>query len=522
MTHKQLDSEFIADATQALTGQEWTEHALRASEAKFRTLFDATSDAVLLIDATGIILGANKRAKAIFGYERKEIVGKSLGTLAFLKPDDSRRIMEFFRQVIAGGQIVGSLDIQAFHKRGDVIALEVGVFFAEMGTQQCGAIGIMRDVTKYKQAECRLQESEKRYLAMMESIPQCICEIDENGSISYVNSSGLQMYGYSQQDIDNGLSVFEVISDEDHDRLFQQMTTVLQGQQIEQTEFTSVRKDGTAFSVRVYPSPILENGETKGIRAIVVDMTSQQRLYEEEVRTKILKEADQAKTQLLANVSHELRTPLTHIRGLASTLVQPDVIWDEPTQKEFLDEIISAADRVTRIVADLVDISGIDAGVLKLEMVPTKISTIANQIQSQLDLLTQNHHFVAQVSSDLPRLYGDEVRIGQVITNLVANAAAYSEAGTEILLTASQAGNSIVVSVVDQGIGIPPEELDSIFDSFRRCDGGMAVKRNGLGLGLAICKTIIHALHGSLWVESDPGKGSTFNFSLPVINEKLS
>ncbi|MBM3132314.1 MAG: PAS domain S-box protein [Chloroflexi bacterium] len=239
-------------------------------------------------------------------------------------------------------------------------------------------------------------------------------------------------------------------------------------------------------------------------------------LLQETSRIRTLEEIDRLRTALLASVSHELRTPLTSIKGLASTLIQPDVQWDPQTQKEFLTGIDQASDRLTRIVSDLMDMSKLEAGIMRMEKVQTTISVMVKELGDQLRDLTPNHGLEVDIPPGLPTLYVDEVRLGEVIINLVANAVAYSEEGTRIALRARRVGDEVVVSVTDQGVGIPKEYQEKIFDRFYRLETTAGRKRGGSGLGLSISKGIVEAHGGRIWVESEVGKGSTFSFALPV------
>ena len=189
----------------------------------------------------------------------------------------------------------------------------------------------------------------------------------------------------------------------------------------------------------------------------------------------------------------------------------------EETQREFLQAIDRASDRLTRIVNDLVDMSQLEIGAMRLDRRRSTVSVIVKQLSDQLAAITGDHHLVVDVPPDLPPVYVDEVRLGQVIINLVSNAAAYSPEGTVIRLFAQHRDSEVWVSVSDQGIGIPPEHQTKVFDRFYRLESGVARRRGGTGLGLAICKGIVEAHGGLIWVESAPGKGSKFSFSLPAV-----
>lgn len=233
-------------------------------------------------------------------------------------------------------------------------------------------------------------------------------------------------------------------------------------------------------------------------------------------RAEKLDELDRLRTGLMASISHELRTPLTSIKGIASTLVQSDVQWDAETQRDFLQTLNQESDKLTRIVSDLLEMSQLEAGIMRLEKTHTTLAAITAQLKDQLKLLADGHRFEMDIPPDLPELYVDEVRLGEVITNLISNAAAYSDKGTRIILQARRNGDEIVVSVSDEGIGIPKEHIGKIFSRFYRLESGAVRRRGGTGLGLAISEGIVEQHGGRIWVESEVGRGSTFSFAVPI------
>ncbi|MCP4614727.1 MAG: cell wall metabolism sensor histidine kinase WalK, partial [Planctomycetes bacterium] len=149
----------------------------------------------------------------------------------------------------------------------------------------------------------------------------------------------------------------------------------------------------------------------------------------------------------------------------------------------------------------------------------TILSAIVVQISNQLKQLTINHELVIDVPSDLPSINADDIRIGQVITNLVSNAVAYSNEGTQITVEARNSRGEIQVSVADQGVGIQRKYIDKVFDRFYRLESGVARRKGGTGLGLAICKGIVEQHGGIIWVESELGHGSRFRFTLPTLED---
>ncbi|MCJ7605681.1 MAG: ATP-binding protein [Dehalococcoidales bacterium] len=239
-------------------------------------------------------------------------------------------------------------------------------------------------------------------------------------------------------------------------------------------------------------------------------------LYEEASSAKALRELDTMRTEFLANVSHELRTPLAVIKGSANSLLQPDVIFDDQTRRDFLVSIDKDADTLTRLVDDLLTMSRLEADALEVKKKPRSLYNVAQAIKDRLDTLTTRHRLRIDIPPGLPLVSIDEGRITEVLTNLVENAAKFSDDNSTITITARPENKHVTVAVTDEGLGIPEEHHQKIFERFFQGNGRKAGRRKGTGLGLAICRGIIEAHGGEIWVESVPGNGATFSFTLPV------
>ncbi|MDY6911903.1 MAG: ATP-binding protein, partial [Chloroflexota bacterium] len=379
-----------------------------------------------------------------------------------------------------------------------------------------GAMIMSQDMTKRIRAEESLRKSERRFREMADMLPQTVFETNRKGVLIFANRAAFEFFGYSQEDFDIGLSSFEMLIPEDREIARQNARRVMEGESLGANEYTAQKRDGSTFPVIIYSNAIINKGRAAGLRGIIIDITQYKQTEKEASRVSALEELDSLRTALLASVSHELRTPLTSIKGLASTLVQPDVQWDPETQKEFLLTIDKESDKLTRIVSDLLEMSQLETGIMKMEKTRSRVSSIIKQLRDQLEDLAREHHLQINVATGMPVIDADEVRLGEVITNLVENAVSYSDAGNHIVLEAAMNDGEILVSVTDEGIGIPPEHLEKIFDRFYRLEGGVIRRRGGSGLGLSICKGIVEAHNGRIWVESELGKGSRFSFALPV------
>jgi PAS domain S-box-containing protein len=225
------------------------------------------------------------------------------------------------------------------------------------------------------------------------------------------------------------------------------------------------------------------------------------------------REIEEFKTTLLAAVGHEVRTPLAAIKGHASTLLQEDVTWPLADQRHFLQTISSEADRLAQLVSNLLDLSRQEAGLLLLKRAPTSLQSFVTKSSEQLR--SPDITISVQIPDDLPLVNVDSGRIEVVLHNLIANALLYGEG--EVRITADRQGDTVIVSVSDNGPGIDPEELPHVFERFYRARYGHQQHSGGTGLGLAICKAFIEAHGGAIWAESC-AQGTTISFSLPLVS----
>lgn len=242
------------------------------------------------------------------------------------------------------------------------------------------------------------------------------------------------------------------------------------------------------------------------------------RLLEAEARAR--QEAERAndlRLRFLAMISHELRTPLTSIKGFASTLLADDVSWDATSQHDFIQTIDQEADKLTDMIDQLLDLSRLESGTLRIDPQSSLVSDLFAAARSQLNTLSKDHTLDIRIQEDLPRVRADRQRIAQVLGNLVSNAAKYSPAGSTITITARQAGSFIIFDVTDQGMGISPADQARLFTPFQRGSDMRAQRIKGAGLGLTICKGLVETHGGTIRVERSDPSGTTIAFTLPVI-----
>ena len=265
--------------------------------------------------------------------------------------------------------------------------------------------------------------------------------------------------------------------------------------------------DGTTYEV--VASPLLSaDGETCQL-AIFRNMTQRKKVEME------LVEVSRLKSELLSNVSHELRSPLSSIKGIATSLLQKDITLDTGTTEMLLTGISEEVDRLASLVTNLLNMSKLEAGVWKPEKERCYIADIIDDVLERQKWVHQKHSLVADIEPGIPEIYADYSQMRQVLLNLVENATAYSEEGTQVRVAARTVDGTVHVSVTDQGVGIRRKDLERIFEKFYRGTEERA-RPGGTGLGLAICQAVVRAHGGRIWAESEIGHGSTFHFTVPV------
>jgi len=242
------------------------------------------------------------------------------------------------------------------------------------------------------------------------------------------------------------------------------------------------------------------------------------RLRRENLRIAVLQRTDALRAALLSSVSHDLRTPLASIKAAASSLLQEDVQWDEETKRSFASSIEREADRLNRLVSNLLDMSRIEDGALRPEKEWYMLPELIQDVLGRLKPLLHGRVVQTQVPADLPPVELDYMQIDQVLTNLIENAVRYTPKHSPIEVSAHCEGGQVVISVADRGPGVPPADLDRVFDKFYRVlDGKPNTSHpSGSGLGLAVSKGLVEAHGGRIWAEPREGGGVVFSVSLPL------
>jgi PAS domain S-box-containing protein len=364
------------------------------------------------------------------------------------------------------------------------------------------------------------------HLAMMieNAKDYAIFSMDTQGSLTTWNSGAERMFGYSDADIiGNSFEILFIPEDREAHVPEHELARAAEVG-FSQNERWHMRKDkGRFFASGMTRSMRSPAGTLLGFIKVARDVTDQ--VLAEQERIELLNReqkaraaaeaANRAKLQFVAMLAHELRNPLASIKGFSSSLLAEDVQFPPETEREFIQIIGQETDKLNDLIEQLLDISRLQAGALRVTTQPTSIDTIIDTAMTQLRTITADHRFKLDVMPDMPMINADRERTAQVIVNLVQNAAKFSPAGSEIRLHVQRNIAHVQFDVIDEGVGIPQEEREAVFEAFRQV-GANGKSQKGAGLGLAICKGLIEVQSGQIWIDNTKVLGTTISFTLPV------
>jgi PAS domain S-box-containing protein len=393
---------------------------------------------------------------------------------------------------------------------------ELGVL-AQSFTTMRDSIRQAHDVLEQRVEE-RTAELKKLSTAVEQS-PASVVITDLRGTIEYVNSKFCEVTGYT---IDEAIGQNPRIlkSGKTPPEVYRGLWENLSSDGEWRGELLNKKKNGEEFWESASISPINnDKGEISHFVAVKQDITERKQMEAELIQAKhSAVEASQAKGDFLANMSHEIRTPMNAVIGMAHLALKTDLT---PKQRDYLNKIQSSANSLLGIINDILDFSKIEAGKLDMETVEFHLDEVLDNLANLVTVKAQekeNLEVLFATDQEVPRfLVGDPLRLGQVLINLANNAVKFTESGEIVVSTElfeqDEAGLTIKFSVRDTGIGLTKDQIGKLFQSFSQADTSTTRKFGGTGLGLTISKRLVNMMGGEIWVDSEPGQGTTFSFT---------
>jgi len=519
------------------------------AEGWLAAIVESSDDAIFGISLSGHITSWNAAATRIFGYDIQEVLGQPVSLLAW--PGEEERLEDFL-ETLRRGDRVDHTEVSRKHKNGKKILVSLSLSpIVDADGNIIGIAKIARDITERTESATALESgrlrlnllteqeansraemlAERRFRELIENAPDAILQVDPSGAIVIANRTAETLFGYTRQElmgqtVDMLVPAAHRAAHPHHREAFANAgLTRPMGLAL---ELFAQRRDGSKFPVEISLSPMkTESGVY--ITAVIRDVT-ERKLTEHRVRTlqesymtelearhKEAERLNQLKSEFMASISHELRTPLHTIIGFAELLAEQS---DGPLnfkQQRFLHHIHVDSEHLLGLINDVLDLSRIEAGGLHLRTEPVGVIKIIAESITAIQPYADSRNVTIRMG-DIDTgvtVLADPMRLRQILYNLLSNGAKFTEAGGEVDVNAVVEDDTVRITVSDTGLGIPPEECTRIFDKFYQVGFTPVGVREGTGLGLAICKQLVEMQNGKIWVESEPGKGSQFHFTLP-------
>jgi PAS domain S-box-containing protein len=481
----------------------------RIEEERDRTqrYLDLAGVIFLAIDTRGCVTSINRKGCQVLGYKEKEVIGRNWFD-NFIPERFKHKVKQISLKLLAGVEKGTEFcENPVLTKNGEerTIAWHNRTLRDDDGNIT-GHFSSGEDITDQRQSQELLR-------TISDSSPLGIYILQDD-KLQYTNSQLQKITGYSQQEL-TGRELLSLVSLEDSDVVKSSTVFTLQEQSPYPSEYRILNKNGQIKWVMQTVSPIHYLGR-EAILGNLMDITERKYLERKIIE---YEELSKMKSDLLATVSHELRTPLATIKGYSTLILDYYSRLNPDETKDYLKSIDTSTDRLAKLVDNLLDTSRMEAGLLKLEKTLNSITQLIKGVAAEASFRADQYRIVPAFSRRLPKVNIDAKRIRQVLDNLIDNAVKYSPPGSEIAISAEKSGNELLISVTDQGPGIPPEELTNVFERMYRIEQRLYSGADGIGLGLYICQKLVESHGGRIWAESTPGKGSTFKLTLPLTDK---
>ncbi|MEO6888467.1 MAG: PAS domain S-box protein [Ktedonobacteraceae bacterium] len=499
---------------------------LKATQLYTRSLIETNIDTMLTTDAHGSITDVNARFCEMTGYQQQELIGSAFQQYF----TDQRRAEQCIQTVLTMERVLNyQLHIRSRSDNTTAVSVNASLLRREDG-QPLGVLISARDITEQKRNEAKLltamQKLAKQYTlverangtnrALLDAVSEAILFISPDNSLLTVNRSFTEFFGIPHDAvIDHPLRVLHALLAP----LFvdpSQVQTLLEYSMTDHepliTDFmiqsTPQRRDLECYATPVFSS----TDEYLGRLYVLRDVTRE-------------REVDRMKSEFVSLVSHELRTPLTSIQGYVDLLLHDEEVGPlTALQEEFLSVAHNNARRLVSLINDLLDLSRIESGKIELHREPLHLTRIIRELLPSFSLRLEEKHqdLVLHLPNPSPIVQADSERVVQILSNLLSNAHKYTPQGGRIDLTVEATGTMARISITDSGIGLSVEEQAQLFTRFYRAQNATTQTVNGTGLGLTIARSLVEMHGGEITVTSEPGQGSTFSFTLPLVQQRVA
>ncbi|MBP9854406.1 MAG: PAS domain S-box protein [Candidatus Omnitrophica bacterium] len=495
-----------------VTSRKWYEKELIESKELFQTVFNNSAAAIIVIDKTERLVAWNPYAEKMLGRGKGVLFNMPVKNL--FPSAEWKRIKSFG---VRKPGVRDDIETQLYKNDGDLLDVNLSSStLKDLDGNIIGAISIIRDITMQKVAERKIKESENKIRVILDNTAAGITLTDDQERIVSWNKYTEELFGLKKKDI-YLKHVSCLYPKEEWDKIRASNIRKIGFMHHMETKIT--RKTGEIIDINLSVNVLMDSeNNIVGSVGIMQDITKQKRTQEMLIQAKLAaEEANSAKSLFLANMSHEVRTPINTVIGMIDLTLDTPL---NPEQKENLEVAKDASINLLSLLNDILDLSRVEVGKIKLEEIEFHLHNVANSVTKGMSVLAKNKNLetALKIHENVPELVlGDPVRLRQVLVNLINNAIKFTHKGkiTTEIKVASKTNSDVMLlfSVIDEGIGIPKDKHEKIFEIFTQADDSTTRRFGGTGLGLAICKRLVDMMGGRVWVESEESKGSTFHFT---------
>ena len=471
---------------------------LETALEKYTDLYDFAPVGYFTLDRNGTIRAANLTGTTLLGIDRSRLIGRRFGQFV---STEARPLFAAFLEKAFASQEKEACEAALTKEGNHPLFARIEAVAGSSG-EECRVT--VSDISASKRAE---EYRQQLYFLqrLIDTIPTPIFYKDAAGKYLGCNTSFETLLGKTRGDI-IGRSIQDVATGEMADILHKTDYTLTLEPGVRQYETHLIDNDDRYRDFILNVATFSDHtGRVAGSIEVMTDITGH-------------KEMERMKDEMLSAVNHEIRTPLTVLIGYLQYLSENRV--DEAQLKEFLAAMNEAAENLKKLFHDFLDMQQVKARKVGYQFRPLAIKAVLEEAAATFAGASDRHRLTVNLPAELPLVSGNKKRLHEVVGKLLTNAVRYSPDGGDIVLGARRDGESVTLWVKDEGLGIPPEALDKVFDRFYRVDNTTRRSTAGLGLGLALVREIVAAHGGRVWVESAVGKGSTFYISLPVLDNK--
>ena len=496
-----------------------TEDALRRSEHNYRVLFESTLDGMFVLDAeTMRVVLANQNAARIYGFDcAEDVVG--VNPLDYVYTDDRDRALTLIVEDLFEKDLRKIEEFRTRTRDGRGIWVSAVGTRTEYQGKMAGLISV-RDITERKRSEKALKESEEQYSALVANLADAVL-ISKEGKITWCNDRTEEILGYKKDELLGKDASFFLWEGANPSEFVAEAYKVTEGRSHFRGTTKMMKKNGEVVDIEYSISRISGKAPPEFV-TVARDVTERKRseeklqeLYEQERKLRQELEAEMIRrVEFTRALAHELKTPLTPM--MASSELLAAELREEPLLSLARNINRGAANLNSRI-DELLDLARGEIGMLQLKLEPVDLEKLLREVADDMSPVASSHGqaLVLELPSSLPLARADEGRLRQVVLNLLSNASKFTPERGKIVLRAREDGADLVVEVQDTGRGITAAEQQRLFEPYHRLESDRE-HLSGLGLGLALCKTLVELHGGRILVQSEAGKGSTFGFSVPL------